>query len=261
MSILRETLRSFNPDTIYQPASAVRVDVIEIENELPMHRHIKGQLVVALRGGVTCEVTDGLWMVPPRCGVWVPGGMLHSNRVTANGRLCFLYVDPAAATLPDACCTLSLTPLLIDLIERLATLPRVYDIHGPSGRLVTVLLDELSQMRIERLHLPISADARLRSIVNAITINPADRSTAAEWGARLAMSERTLTRLVLQETGMSFGRWRRQLHIIVALQRLSEKASVQRVAEDLGYESVSAFITMFKKALGSTPARYFSGKE
>jgi len=33
---------------------------------------------------------------------------------------------------------------------------------------------------------------------------------------------------------------------------------VQNVAAELGYESVNAFITMFKKALGSTPAQYFS---
>ena len=46
----------------------------------------------------------------------------------------------------------------------------------------------------------------------------------------------------------------------MALQRLSSGVSVQRTAEDLGYESVSAFITMFRKTLGQTPARYFAGK-
>jgi len=261
MSILRATLTSFNPDTMDQPANAVRVDVVENESELPMHRHSKGQLVVALRGGVTCEVSDGLWMVPPQCGVWVPGGMLHSNRVTANGRLCFLYVDSSVAALPQTCCTLSLTPLLIELIQRLAALPQIYEVDGPTGRLVSVLLDELTQMKTEQLHLPISTDAKLRHIANSLTTDPADRSTAAEWGTRVAMSERTLTRLVLRETGMSFGRWRQQLHIIIALQRLSGGALVQRVAEDLGYESVSAFITMFKKALGKPPARYFADKD
>ena len=58
------------------------------------------------------------------------------------------------------------------------------------------------------------------------------------------MSERTLARLVRQEVGMSFGRWRQRLHIILALQWLSEGLSVQRSADQLGYESVSAFITM-----------------
>ncbi|MEX3628729.1 MAG: helix-turn-helix domain-containing protein [Burkholderia sp.] len=60
----------------------------------------------------------------------------------------------------------------------------------------------------------------------------------------------------MAETGMSFGRWRRQLHIVVAIQKLSTGLSVQRVAAELGYESVNAFITMFKKVLGKTPGHY-----
>jgi AraC-like DNA-binding protein len=72
------------------------------------------------------------------------------------------------------------------------------------------------------------------------------------------MSERSLARLVRQETGLTFGRWRQQLHLIVALHQLSAGRSVQQVAEALGYESVTAFITMFKKSLGKPPAKYFS---
>ncbi len=59
---------------------------------------------------------------------------------------------------------------------------------------------------------------------------------------------------------MTFGRWRRQLHVIVALQKLSIGLPVQRVSEDLGYESVNAFITMFKSMLGKTPGHYFPRK-
>ncbi|MEW9839205.1 MULTISPECIES: AraC family transcriptional regulator [Pseudomonas] len=33
---------------------------------------------------------------------------------------------------------------------------------------------------------------------------------------------------------------------------------MQRVAGILGYDSVNAFITMFKKALGKSPTQYFS---
>jgi AraC-like DNA-binding protein len=35
-------------------------------------------------------------------------------------------------------------------------------------------------------------------------------------------------------------------------------AKVQNVATELGYSSVNAFITMFKKVLGNTPAQYFA---
>jgi len=37
---------------------------------------------------------------------------------------------------------------------------------------------------------------------------------------------------------------------------LAAGATVKDVSGDLGYESVSAFITMFKKALGTSTSRY-----
>lgn len=92
-SSLRQSYDDFDPDALDRPVVTLRVDTREKENELPIHQHRKGQLVLALRGGVTCEVPSGLWMVPPRCGVWIPGGMPHSNRVTANASICLLYVE------------------------------------------------------------------------------------------------------------------------------------------------------------------------
>ncbi|GAB1578325.1 AraC family transcriptional regulator [Bordetella petrii] len=250
----------FDPDRLPQPAIALQLDVRAHDEEAPIHTHRKGQLVIALRGGVTSEVPGGLWMVPPHCGVWIPGGVPHSNRITPNGRVCFLLVEPSAAALPQACCTLSLTPLVRELILHLAQQPHEYAAGGATARLVAVLLEQLAQMPTERLYLPISTDPRLRRIAGALTQDPGDRRTLAEWGARVAMSERSLARMVLRETGMTFGRWRQQLQLIAALQRLSSGVSVQRTADDLGYESVSAFITMFKKALGKSPARYFADR-
>jgi AraC-like DNA-binding protein len=43
---------------------------------------------------------------------------------------------------------------------------------------------------------------------------------------------------------------------MLALREISAGVSVQNVSAILGYESVTAFITMFKKALGQTPTRY-----
>ena len=100
---------AFDPDDSTLPAIAARIDISENEIETPVHRHRKGQLVLALRGGVVCDVPGARWMVPPTSGVWIPGGMLHSNRATTNAQICFLFVEPAAAQLPDRCCTLSIS--------------------------------------------------------------------------------------------------------------------------------------------------------
>mgnify|MGYP002150308459 CR=1 FL=1 len=49
-----------------------------------------------------------------------------------------------------------------------------------------------------------------------------------------------------------------ELQLIVALQHLISGKSVQQVAQSLGYDSTTAFITMFRKGLGQTPARYMA---
>lgn len=257
---MRQPLRypwlDFDVDDFSAPAIAVRVDVPETRAEVPSHWHRKGQLVFALGGGVTCRVPSGLWMVPPHCGVWIPGGMEHSNIATANARIFFVYIEPGAADLPDQCCTVSISPLLRELIVELSD--GLEDDEARDELLTRILLSELPRMPVQQLHLPISAEPRLRRIADALAQDPADRSTLAEWASRVALSESSLARLVVKETGLSFGRWRQQLHLIVAIRELASGASVQQVSGDLGYGSVTAFITMFKKALGKPPAKYLS---
>ena len=68
---------------------------------------------------------------------------------------------------------------------------------------------------------------------------------------------RTLARRFQLEIGMSFGQWRQQVRIMEALRRLGMNESVTTVAIELGYDSPSAFISMFKRSLGQTPGRYF----
>ncbi|HEX7864662.1 MAG TPA: helix-turn-helix transcriptional regulator [Variovorax sp.] len=256
---MRQSLRypwlNLDVDDLSAPVIAVRVDVVGTKSEVPDHSHRKGQLVFALGGGVTCRVPSGLWMVPPHCGVWVPGGMRHSNLATANARLFFVYIEPGVVDLPDRCCTLSISPLLRELIVELSD-QVASDDEEREDLLTKVLLRELPRMAVRHLHLPLSSEPRLKRIASRLAEDPSDRSTLAEWASRVALSESSLARLVVKETGLTFGRWRQQLHLIVAIRELASGASVQQVSADLGYESVTAFITMFKKALGKPPAKY-----
>lgn len=105
------------------------------------------------------------------------------------------------------------------------------------------------------------SDGRLRKIVDALHHTPSDRATTGEWARRIGMSERALFRLVLKQTGMSFGRWRQQIQVMLAIEQLSKAKAVQAIAFDLGYESASAFITMFKKAMGQPPATYLATRQ
>lgn len=67
-----------------------------------------------------------------------------------------------------------------------------------------------------------------------------------------------MNRLLVAETGLSFGRWRQQLQVLLTIQKMSRGATVESVAFDLGYQSSSSFVTMFRKNLGTSPARYMA---
>ena len=242
------------------PAMAISVDFAEHEAEGHEHQHRQGQLVLALHGAVTCRAEKGVWIVPPNCGVWIPGGVPHSNQVTSNARITYLFVEPDAAMLPAECCTLSVSPMLREMILQLAEISQDDRDDAHVGRLMRVMLDELALMPRERLELPVSNHPKIASITAALLADPGDRRTLDQWAEHVAISERTLKRLMVQETGLSFRRWRRQLHLVIALRGLAGGATVQQVAGDLGYESTTAFIVMFKKALGTTPSRYFAAR-
>src|ERR1700726_4058308 len=143
---LAASLANFDETGLRGSVVGMRVNTADHRSEVPVHRHRQGQLVGAVKGGVTCEVSRAVWMVPPHCAVWIPGQMPHSVRATANARICYLLVQPDAAQLPRHCCTLAISPLLRELILHMADQPSEYEPDSPTGRKAFVLLEELAQM-------------------------------------------------------------------------------------------------------------------
>ncbi|HBQ5896664.1 TPA: helix-turn-helix transcriptional regulator [Klebsiella variicola subsp. variicola] len=168
-----------------------------------------------------------------------------------------LFIEPGAAVMPETCCTIAVTSLDRELILYLAEQEPSYSAGSKTARLAAVLLEQVPDAPVDALHLAISDHPKIRQMAETLFTDPGDRATLQQWASRLATSERSLARMVQSETGMSFGRWRQQLHLMIALNHLAEGRSVQNVAGTLGYDSVSAFITMFRKALGKSPTQYF----
>jgi AraC-like DNA-binding protein len=241
------------------PVSAV--ELIKKGFELGPHCHHEAQLMLVVRGLVSCEVASGLWMVPPQCALWIPAGMEHSMRGVGDLQLYCVYVDPKLTPeLPRDCCVLTVSPLLREIVIELSHLPKYADGYDPDPQLIAIMINRLATASVERLHLPMPSDRHLRQIADRLMTDPSDRTTIPEWARKVGMSERTLCRMLSKETGMSFGRWRQQFQIMLALDRLSEGDSIQSVAFALGYESSSAFVTMFRKTLGKPPLRFLADR-
>ncbi len=225
---------------------------------IPQHQHSRSQFLYASSGVMTVKTNRGMWVVPPLRAVWVPATTLHEIEVSGHLSMRTLYIDPAVFSGPSTeCCVIAVTPLLRELILYALTLPQIYPEGGAEERLLTVILDQISSVDMASLELPIPEDQRIKKIYDLLSATPDDNRTLDEWGKIIGATGRTLARHFRRETGMSFGQWRQQVRILEALRRLGMNEPVTTVAIDLGYDSPSAFISMFKKTLGQTPGRYF----
>jgi AraC-like DNA-binding protein len=123
--------------------------------------------------------------------------------------------------------------------------------------LIDMILDQLKAIEMVPLQLPHLSDARAIRVAHRLLANPGNTRTLTQLCKSAGASERTLERIFQKEAGMTLGKWRQQLRLMQAVRLLAEGAKVTHAALDAGYNSPSAFISMFRKTLGTTPSLYF----
>jgi AraC-like DNA-binding protein len=254
-----------NGTTINKPEEIPRRVVIrKIDHEAdyyaPFHSHARGQLLFLAEGLIQVSTKgEGYWVVPPQRAVWLPPYAEHDARSLNKVKLRNVYISKEASqSLPRRCQVISITPLLRELILSAAEFDVLYDEQGPEGHLIEVLLDQLAVQPEVPLHLPHPTTKALKTIAEHLIHEPADQRALKDWAQNVGLSARTLARHFVKETGMSFGQWRQQARLLAAITRISQGVPVAHIAQDLGYDSQSAFIAMFRKAMGTTPGRYCS---
>ena len=222
------------------------------------HSHAWAQLSYATQGVIEVATEKGRFIAPPLCAIWVPAGVPHGVRCSRNTEIRSLYMDPAViAQQWTQCRVVAVTPLLRELIRAFSELPVEYDEHGADGRLARVLVDQLAGAPEIGLALPWPADARLRRICADLQAHPDSRRNLDQYSKKLNLSERTLSRLFLQHTGLSFRLWRQRSRLLSSLPLLERGDRVTDVALACGYDSMSAFIAAFREQMGATPRDFF----
>ena len=223
------------------------------------HWHTRNQLLYAVRGVMVVQTETGRWVVPPTRGIWVAAGMLHHIRCLGEVHMRSLMVrTDAAAKLLDQTQAVGISPLLRELIRAAMTIQQPYQDDTRDGRVMRLILDELRALPVLPLHLQMPSDPRLLRICEQLLQQLDDSSTMDDGARRLEVNVKTIQRLFLKETGMTFGQWRQQARLMRALELLASGEKVIDVALALGYESPSAFATMFRRQFDQTPSQFFN---
>ena len=224
--------------------------------QLPWHAHDWHQLVYAAAGVLLVETGTGAWIVPPARAVWVPATVTH--RLTARGPVQFrtVYIARHLRGASHALGVVEVHPLLRELILQIVRRGMLDAASAPDRRLAGVLLDQLRTIDVVPLDLPLPADAVAGEVARCLHHDPgADLDALAH---RAGAGRRTVERRFREQTGMSLGRWRQRLRLTRAIELLAAGTSVSEAGRTVGYASTSAFVTAFRRELGTTPGRYFA---
>lgn len=231
------------------------------ERELThVHQH-HFQLKWPSSGVARIHTPGGLFVLPPKRALWIPPRVPHGGTYLNRVRELSIYVDEEhVAGLPRQLMVTVVSPRLQNVIEQAVQHGESYDAVGrldADHALIALLGTELRDVGAKPLDIVLPHESRVQPALEAIRRRPSDDATLADWASRLDMSERTLTRLFKQETGVSFGNWRKRARLLYALERLATGADVSLVSRELGYRSNSAFIYMFRREFGTTPGQYY----
>ncbi len=226
------------------------------------HWHSRAQFVYAVAGTMRVRTARHAWIVPPSRALWMPARIAHEIQMYGAVAMHSVYANAAAsAGMPADCAVLEVTPLARELIIRAAALPAAYDERGDEGLLMQLLMAEIRRLPHSALDLPLPESADLTRLCERILADLSTRRPSVHDAGEMNTSTRTLYRRFLRETGITFARWKQQARLLESIRRLAEGMPVTAVAIDLGYESPSAFSTMFRRALGVAPRVFAKSAE
>ncbi|HEY1998488.1 helix-turn-helix transcriptional regulator [Paraburkholderia sp.] len=218
------------------------------------HTHAWAQVAYASRGVLRVATLGTTWMVPPSRAIWVPPHVTHEVVIVEEAYLRTLYIDENAVppTL-DACRVVEVSNLLREVIAALG----VPGLSNAREQLLGALaLDELTRSEPLPLSVPMPSEKRLRALCEAVIAAPANSDSLEQWAASVGASTRTIARLFRQELGVSFSQWRQQAVLARAIPLLNQGRPLAHVAQELGYQSQSAFSAMFRRAFGKSPRAF-----
>lgn len=222
-------------------------------NTKDFHSHKVGQLSVPKNGIMYVAVEDKVYIVTTHMAIFIPQNTKHcvykigSHTIIEN--IYFQKNDFPA--LPSQVNTFNVSELAKCLIARLCQKSKETLTTLKTTNLLNVLFDELLEGQNQLSYeVSMPQDEDLLTIFNYL-MNATDYLPSLEDCANLVhLSARTLQRKVKQELNIHFILWRQQIIFAKALALLATHKKTSIVAYKLGYNSESAFISMFKKMSG-----------
>lgn len=220
------------------------------------HTHEEHCLLWGATGDLFAMVDDVRWSVPPTVGLWIPAGAVHEVSAAPGTEFFSTYFRPEVFPHPwTETGFLAVSAVLREVILHLHRRGMPDDARL---RAEQVVFDTLTPLDVVAIDIPMPVDGRALVIARALVANPADQRSLSEWSQTVGGSVRTLSRVFAQGTGMSFAQFRIHVRVRAAMTYLAAGVPVAVVSSRVGYDAPSAFVAVFRRVTGRTPAGYFA---
>ncbi len=230
----------------------------------PRHEHEDHEIFIPLSGEIHIQLEDQLLKAGPGKMIYLPPGIEHSFSSSSDSEgerlIClmenktwqkYLGGDFPASTLPAG-------QLSKELLFHLLLHPKTKATRAMCETLVQTLSDLLeNNIKPELIHLLGKIkDDRLKKSINLIQAAFTEKISMDKLAKDAGLSTRSFNRLFLDELGLTPKQIMTFYRIEKAKDLLLMKKSVTDVALDVGYQSVSQFITTFRSVTGQLPSEF-----
>ncbi len=228
------------------------------------HHHTDHEVFVPLQGEIAVLFDEKELKAGAGKMIYIPPGVEHTFTSTekAEGERLYFFVEPKVwekcGGIRSAPKVLPAGQLCKELLFHLLIHPQTKAAKSLCETLVQTfseLLENTVEVELGSLSGKIE-DPRIRKVLEKIQDGfhtPLSMETLARDSG---LSTRSFNRLFLQETGMTPKEAIAHLRIERAKTLLTGKTSVTDVAYEVGYSSISQFITTFRSITGRLPSEY-----
>ncbi|OPB94538.1 AraC family transcriptional regulator [Elizabethkingia ursingii] len=232
------------------------------EKLIPFHRHTKGQLSY-VEGGIAYITTNNkTYVVPAKHFFWIPQGMEHLLRIghsaTVLRSLYFYAYDDHTDPFYTKLGIYPASELLIQMIKY----TEIWDENHVKTKdhnfefLISLknILPKISNEALPII-LPMTNDQQMNKILHYLDLNINEPHTLISISKRFGMSERSVSRLFRSALDISFLQYLKTLRMVKAIELiLKSHKSINEIAYEVGYSSISTFSDTFHEFTQSRPS-------
>ncbi len=235
---------------------AIKQDHFDLDT--PWHRHDMHQLQYAFDGAIEVEDERARHLLPRNLAAWIPAGVAHRTSLHRVRCGSILFAPEAVQPAGERVRILEVSSLMREMILAAMRWP-LQAPQDATGRAYFAALALLCTEWINEetpLSLPTARDPALRAALAYTRAHLADSDLNAVC-LSAGLSERTLRRRLHHDLGMNWNDYRRRARLLAAAALLSDTTlPVGRIAEQIGFESQSAFARAFCSLLGLSPRAF-----